>query len=160
MCSAGCTVSDDKRLLEEETAIYLELAQSGPAGGHEIVISTAPLNAIGITGTEDVLTVFPAAPEAAIADFLSKNRSGITLEGDLIIDDRFVLLGSGNIDDRLADKYRYHFVSRIGFDAKRLNALVLYFNVCEPLCGEGGFFHLENRDGKWVIVAESEKIKT
>jgi hypothetical protein len=157
-CLAGCVIDRGEPLGADEVAIYLAVVRDG--GSNEFVISNEMVDAFGISNPEHMRSILPSAPQSATADFLSKAKDQLSWENDLTINDRFTLIGSEDRDKRLSQMYRYNVVSTIGFDPERKYAVVYYFDACQPLCGEGGFFLLESRDGRWVIVEESEKLKT
>ena len=157
-CLVSCGKGVDSQVTDDEIAIYLELARSSPSS--EIVISGAPITALGITHHDNVRSVLPSAPEATIADFLAKNSENLIIEKDVQIGCGFVLIGSHDREKRLSGLYRFNSFSRVGFDSIRKTAIVWYSDACAPLCGEAGLYLLEYNGEKWVIVAESEKIKS
>lgn len=153
-----CGERADNQLHADEIAVYLELARSSPS--REIVTSSDAINAIGMTRSEDVRSVLPTAPEEAAVDFLSKNRENLIIEEDVQLGDGFVLLRSHDREERLSGLHRFNSFSRVGFDSTRKTAIVWYADACAPLCAKAGLYLLEYNGEKWVIVAESEIIKT
>lgn len=153
-----CGERADDQLDADEMAIYLELARSSPS--REIVVSSDPIIAIGITRSEHVRSHVPSAPEEAIIDFLAKNRENRIIERDVQIDGGFVLIGSQDREKSLSGLHRFNSFSRVGFDSIRKTAIVWYSDFCAPLCGETGLYLLEYNGEKWKVVAESEKIKS
>ncbi len=155
LCNVGCSKSGETQLTEEEIAIFVQLARS--VMSKHIVLSNDSLTAYGVTRVEDVRSVLPTAPEAAIADFLTKNIENLVIENDVEISDGFVLLASNDREPRLSGLHRYNAFSRVGFDETRESAVVYYLSACNPLCGEDAFYLLKKSNGKWGIAAESEK---
>lgn len=157
-CVVSCGKRVDSQVSDDEVAVYVELARSSPS--REIVISSDPIIAIGITRSEDVRSLLPSAPEAATVDFLAKNCENLIIEKDVQIGGGFVLIGSHDREKRLSGLHRLNSFSRVGFDPTRKTAIVWYSDACAPLCGEAGLYLLEYNGEKWMIVAESEKIKS
>ncbi len=154
-----CGERANNQLHADEIAIYLELARSSPS--REIVISSDAIHAIGITSPQHVRSLLPSAPEAVSVDFLSRNHENlISKKEDFPLGDGFVLMGSKDLKERLSGLHRFNSFSRVGFDPMRKTAIVWYSDACAPLCSEAGLYLLESNGGNWVIVAESEKIKS
>lgn len=154
-----CVDLRDDQLHADEIAFYMELARSRPS--REIVISCDAINAIGMTSPEHVRSLIPAASEAVSIDFLAKNQKDLILrKEDVPLEDGFILMGSNNLTERLSRLGRWNSFSRVGFDRTRKTAIVWYSDVCVALCGEAGLYLLEHNGEKWLIVAESEKIKS
>ena len=116
-----CGERVDNHLRDDEIAIYMELARSSPS--REIVISSDPIIAIGMTRSEDVRSFLPSAPEAVSVDFLAKNRENLIIENDVQIGGGFVLIGSNDREKRLSGTHRINSFSRVGFDSARKTAI-------------------------------------
>lgn len=155
-----CGENADNQLHADEIAVYLEIARSS-SPSREILISSGAIHAIGMTSPEHVQTLIPSAPEDVSDDFLAKNLKEVIPESkDIPLGDGFVLLGSKDLKERRSRLDRWNSFSRVGFDASRKTAIVWYSNGCGgPLCGEAGLYMLKHNGEKWLIVAESEKIK-
>ncbi len=155
-----CGENTDNRLHADEIAVYLEIARSS-SPSREILISSDAIHAIGMTRPEHVQAGIPSAPEDVSADFLTKNLNEVIPESeDVPLGDGFVLLGSKDLQAGMPMLKRWNSYSRVGFDAARKTAIVWYSNGCGgPLCGDAGLYMLKHNGEKWLIVAESEKIK-
>jgi len=154
----ACSHAVREKLSEKEAAVYRAVIRSSQT--REIAISNEAISAFGLAKPEDFRSILPSAPNQAAIDFLEKNRNQFTIENDTDIGEGLILIASRNRTEYLSQLNRLHLVSRVGFDSGGGKAIVYCFYSCQPLCGEGGFFFLEYRDSDWIIVEESEKVKT
>jgi hypothetical protein len=155
---AACAPTGDAGPSDQEIAVYLTVSKRSPST--YFVIGSGPLTAIGLESVENVKQLLPEASEDTIEDFLARNREIQATNRDKPIRDGFTLIGTDDRSARLERVNRYNSVSRVGFNSSGDEAILWYFDDCQPLCGSGGLYLLRKRDSEWVVVGESEKIKT
>jgi len=100
----------------------------------------------------------------AIADYLKVNDKTWLFDRKFHIEDDYDLISSQQIKSALGDgqwdKFHERYpnsrgwieLSAVGFNPDKTVAVVYMGHYCGPLCGGGGFYVLEKKDGKWVYL--------
>lgn len=106
---------------------------------------------------------FPSVSQAAIDDFVAKNKEAHLLKDAFDIELNHTMVGKDEIDrmfqggpggweefyKRFPSSGGFVGVSRAGFNPEMNQALVYVEHGCGGLCGTGHYVLLEKNDGKW-----------
>ena len=130
--------------------------------------------------SEDADTVWavkariPEASEPVLDDFAKKNKTTSLLERRFKFQVDYVLISDEELDSFFKDgfpgegferswkqfyeKYPgapgYIWLSRVGFDKEKGEAVVYVGSMCDQLCGGGQYVRLVKKDGGWKVEQE------
>ena len=123
---------------------------------------------------EDVLPIkarISELSESVLGDFAKKNKTASPIERRFKFTVKYALISDEELDSFFKDgfpgegferswkqfytKYPgspgYIWLSRVGFDKGKGEALVYVGSMCEQLCGGGAYVRLVKRDGGWEV---------
>ena len=155
---AACDSNKTFDLTKQETEVYLTLLKNSKS--KEIVVDSQLFRELGIEDYEQLNIIIEEASTETSKDFFLKNAGKWSFETDTDTKGGYVLIGSLGREERLSQLSSYNLVSRVGFNSKEDEAIVFYYYVCKALCSHGGFYLLNRIEGKWVVVAQSELIRS
>jgi len=168
VCS-GSQLVEAVAVEQEEYAVYSAMIPLIYGARHYVIAN--PTFYAGSPKSKDVIPFnLPAGPSASqqtFNDFLRRNKSNGWLTRKLDLQAEYVLVDFAEIktiasfkpqDDwkEFHHKYPeapgYITLSRVGFNERRNQALVLTRFVCHPMCVEGVYVLLAKAGGAWKVV--------
>jgi hypothetical protein len=153
-----CSTQENNQLSEQEYAVYLTVVGERPE--NFIVVDETVVDMFGEVSSGKLPDLFPGILQETIDDYALKNRKPSIIPDDFPFKvGHKVISREENV--KLMSEYNRHYVgSRVGFSKDGKQAFVLFHDFCEPLCSEGAFYLLSNKNGVWMIETKSESWKS
>lgn len=154
----NCKTEIDTRINQKELEIYKLLLGDKPK---ELVVirSDSGFEALGVT-KDAFKEILKGLQSDTFDDFVKVNSVPPKLEDDVRANFNYPIVNETDFNNDNLEQVRYYVFSRVGFSRNGKQALVRFSDVCHPLCGRGAYYLLENKNGSWEIVQESEYIRS
>jgi hypothetical protein len=168
-CSVGTpgpTVTPPPSIEADEYAVYADMIRLNPIN-YDLgsVIAVREQTVLAGREFESALEHAPSLPTGLIDSYRSRNAETYTLGRHLDLEQEYVfvsdeefheIFSSGGLQrQKLVEKYpdseAVIFFSRVGFSPKGDLAIVEMGNRCGDLCGAGGLYLLEKKEGAWQV---------
>lgn len=152
--SLCCQTKEINQLTEQEYAVYMTVLSEKPE--NFIVIDVTPVDVFGEVSTGYLKELFKELHNETFDNFVMRNKKSPTIEKNFPIKNGYPIIGKDDFNKEHSEFSRHYVFSRVGFSEDGKQALVLFSDNCNPLCGKGAYYFLTNRDGVWKIEKESE----
>ena len=120
-----------------------------------IVINTT-IDTFGEVSSGALPELFPGIRPDTIDDWVSRNKESLGPPANLRYEEGYEVM----VHSEIPEHESHYCFTRVGFSRDGEQAFVRFVFVCDPLCSEGTFYLLENKQGVWEIVFKSESWKT
>lgn len=149
----GCPTPRHHGLTRDEYTVFLAVLKFKPP--YPIAVNST-IDTFGEVSSGQLPELIPGIRSDTIADWIARNEEPVDLPQNLSFEKGYEVLERSGI----TDSARYYSFSRVGFSRDGQQAFVRFMFVCAPLCSEGAFYLLENKQGVWEILFKSESWKT
>jgi len=150
----SCQTKEINLITEQEYAVYIAVLAEKTE--NFIVVDVTLVDVFGEVSTGYLKEVFKELHNETFDNFVLKNKKSPTIETNFPTKNGYPVINKDDFNKNHSESGRYYAFSRVGFSKDGKQALVLFSDVCNALCGKGAYYLLTNRDGVWKIEKESE----
>ncbi len=125
-----------------------------------IVIDESRIGVFGEIDNGRLKDILKGLQNDTFNNFVKVNSIPINLEDGTTSPFDFPIFNKTDFEKKNLKSNRYYVFSRVGFSDDGKQAVVIFVDVCEPLCTKGNYFLLVNKNGNWQVVEESDSWKS
>ncbi|MDQ3798840.1 MAG: hypothetical protein M3384_05275 [Acidobacteriota bacterium] len=150
----SCQTRETNRLTTQEFEIYKTILGDRPK--ETVVINESMAGIFGEIAAGGLKQILSELQNDTFDNFIKMNASRTKIEGNLQTGFEYPITTKADFEKKNLKPSGYYAFSRVGFSDDGRQAVLIFIDVCEPLCSKGKYFLLANKNGFWEIAQESE----
>lgn len=154
----SCQTDKTSQLTAQELKIYKIILGEKPK--EIVVINESMVGVFGEISTGELKEILEGLQNDTFDNFAKVNSTPTIVKNSTQAAFDYPLVTKVDFERKNLDSSRYYVFSRVGFSNDGKQAVVMFVDVCNPLCSKGNYFLLSNKNGFWEISQESESWKS
>lgn len=150
----SCQKNYANQLTAQELKIYKTILGDKPK--EVVVIDESIVGVFGEISTGGLKEILKGLQDDTFNNLAKINSNPTIVETGFEGAFDYPILSRAEFEKKKLNPGRYYVFSRIGFSNDGRQAVVMFIEVCDLLCGKGTYFLLKNNNGFWEIEKESE----
>jgi hypothetical protein len=152
--SLSCQINEDNYLSVQEIKVYKKLLNGKPK--MMVVIDESRVGIFGEISTGGLKEILKGLQDYTFKNLAKRNSNPTEIDFTINSNFDYQILSREELTKNEEKLYRYYVFSRVGFSSNGSQAIVMFTEVCEPLCSKGAYYLLSKKNGVWEIEEKSE----
>lgn len=149
----SCQTKETNQLTTQELEVYKTIL-SGKSK-EIVVIDETKVDVMGEISTGVLKETLRGLQNDTFDNFVKVNSTPSNIEDSIQTAFDYPIISKADFEKKNLEPSRYYVFSRVGFSNDRKQAVVIFIDVCEPLCSKGTYYLLTKQNGFWEITQES-----
>jgi len=149
-----CQTKKTNQLTTQELEVYKTILGDKPK--EIVVIDESVVGVFGEISTGGLKKILSGLQNDTFDNFVKINATPSSIADSVQVTFGYPLVSKVDFEKQNLKPSRYYLFTRVGFSDDRKQAVVIFIDVCEPLCTKGAYFLLTNKNGLWEVAEESE----